>query len=266
MSGDPRFNQVFGACYVTINSTHFLQLGGDMNGSILKAAFMVELVSEFKGYRLGAKQYLKLTRLPRLNIRRKYHGCSTGMINNQLSVIVAGGFGVNATILKSVEYLSFSARYLNKKSTYNDSIQFNLNENAIRSQRNLQSVKKLVSSVKHTFTLNITTNTKIRAKKKNEWKKLPSMKIPRSHFPTIITSTDNILIAGGNCLPADIKECKKVEKLNTTSCEWQYDKEQLLSIRYNHNSGEIPLMFCIAHNPCFIKNQGFVIAQKKGCL
>jgi len=184
------------------------------------------------------KAKLKLTTLQQLNVNRKYHGCNIGVINDQVSVIVAGGIGSNNTQLKSVEYLSILP---NKISNEDDSVKFNDTKASQDSVQFRKPHKTIANIHKNVVTANI------RYIIGDGWKNLPPMQVERTHFPTIIVGTAELSVAGGKCLHEDKLNCSKIETLNSTSCEWRYNQQHLHGIRYNHNYGEMPLMLC-KHN------------------
>ena len=112
------------------------------------------------------------------------------------------------------------------------------NKNSITFQNGLQSVKDLL-----TQTVRQDNNDVIGKK----WKMLPSMKVPRSHFPTIIISYQTLSIVGGKCAAKDASYCNSIEMLNTTSCEWGFDEQHLGGTRYNHNSAKLSSTVCVKH-------------------
>ena len=234
--GDTKFNQVSGACYVTINATHFVQIGGQTNGDVLNEAYIFRLVSDFKVNQPQYKQkyHLDISRLPPLTVKRKYQGCTKGNINDKSAIIVAGGIGENDQGLKSVEYLTF----------------LNSNQNDGSNNKELATLTPYSDSF-HFGVRRMDNNT-------DKWNELPHMTVARSRFPTLIVSNNELLIVGGKCLPkVDESHCTVVERLNTTQCRWISIDEHLEGIRYDHNSGEIPLSSCNGETHHQIRRQGF---------
>ena len=239
-----KFSEIADGCYATLNSTHFIQSGGKFNNKVLDAVYMVELDSDFKSFKYFFKRLrlqLKVTELPRLSVKRMYHGCNIGMINDRLSLIVAGGIGEDGNPLSSVEYLVFHEQMKSKPKTYSDSVVFadsNHDKNSITFEEGIQSVKNLLTqTVKQ-------NNKEVSVKK---WRMLPSMKIARSHFPTIIISDRTLTIVGGKCAAKDALNCNSIEILDTSTCEWGFDEQHLGGTRYSHNSAKISLTSCVEH-------------------
>ena len=239
-----KFREITGGCYATLNSTHFIQSGGKFNDEVLNAVYMVELDSDFKSFKYFLKNLrlqLKVTELPRLSVKRMYHGCSIGMINDRLSLIVAGGVGEDGNPLSSIEYLILYEQMKTEPKIYSDSVVFtdsNDNKNSVKFENGLQSVKDLLTqTVKQ-------NNKEVSGKK---WKMLPSMKIARSYFPTIIISDQTLTIVGGKCAAKDALNCNSIEMLNTSSCEWSFDEQHLGGTRYNHNSAKLSSTVCVKH-------------------
>ena len=269
ITGDPKFNLVLGACYVTLNATHFLQIGGYMNGSVLKAVYMVELVSDPIGQQSQDNQRFKLTSLPHLRTRRKFHGCSKAIINNKFSIVVAGGTGRRHKLLTSVEYLTALKGEQDKISNDEESDMTAFDQEGARSKRNIKSLRhhrghaktpeSLFSDVN--YIMNKTMYIKQKREKDNTWKQLPSLNIARSRFPSIIILNERLAIAGGKCLPNKMQDCNMVELLNTTACEWEFDKQPLQLTRYNHNSISIPSFYCKLENPFVFRNQGINVGN-----
>ena len=239
-----------------------------MNNAVLKAVYMIELVSNSNRNPHHSRQHLILTRLPHLTTSRKFHGCSKQMINNRLSIIVAGGMGVHNTPLKSVEYFRFPISDQNQISS-NGQSSLNINtQEAIRFERNLPSVEKLQTPetlfVEDISTLNKTIDVDPKKLDGSGWKKLPSLNIPRFRFPSIITINNRLGIAGGKCPTKDISNCNMVEVLDIAACKWTYAKQSLQSIRYNHNAYKLPKSACNVPNPYSFRNQGFNIGHGDG--
>ena len=221
--GDTKFDQVSGACYVTRNATHFIQIGGEINGVVSNEVYMFGLVSDFKKNqpKYNQKYHLDVSKLPPLRVKRKYQGCTKGKLNDKFAIIVAGGIGENDHGLKTIEYLTLLNS--NEKDTsnteesatltpYSDSFHFGVRKMNINNDK---------------------------------WNELPPMTVARSRFPTLIVSKNHLLIVGGKCLPKVVEgHCNRVERLNATQCEWISNDEHLQEIRYDHNSGEIPLSSC----------------------
>ena len=161
------------------------------------------------------------------------------MINNMLSLIVAGGVGEDGNPLSSIEYLILYEQMKTEPKIYSDSVVFtdsNDNTNSVTFENGLQSVKDLLTqTVKQ-------NNKEVSGKK---WKMLPSMKIARSHFPTIIISDQILTIVGGKCAAKDALNCNSIEMLNTSSCEWGFDEQHLGGTRYNHNSAKLSSAVCV---------------------
>ena len=261
VAANPSFNQVFGSCYVTINATHFIQIGGYRNESAIGQVFIVEIIPQLKAARYKEQLYMKFSKLPQLNFQRKYHGCGQGIINNDLSIIVAGGIGMKNTTLKSVEYLPLKTHDIRGSSSTSDSVIFKDTPKKItptQKSKGLQKYLTFLASEK-----NFVEPTKIGNEDSatstfdNEWMSLHPMKIARSHFPTIIASNGTLSIVGGDCTPMDRTYCEIVESFDKHTCNWEHDTHRLKSIRYNHNSAEIPLLFC--SNP--IVKDGFVVGS-----
>ena len=261
VAANPSFNQVFGSCYVTINATHFIQIGGYRNESAIGQVFIVEIIPQIKAARYKEQLYMKFSQLPQLKFQRKYHGCGKGMINNDLSIIVAGGIGINNTTLKSVEYLPLKLHDIRGSSTNSDSVIFEAAPRKSTHTQKYTGLQKyhtfLASEEKSLEPTKIGIEDSAKSTFDNEWRSLPPMKIARSYFPTLIASNGTLSIVGGDCTPMDRKYCKLVESFDKDSCNWEHDTHRLKSIRYNHNSAEIPLLFC--SNP--IVKDGFVVGS-----
>ena len=107
------FEKTHGSCYVPINSTHFVQIGGYNSTDVLKSVYLFKIciLQATKFYMNVDIRYIRdisllHAELPDLKIPRKFHGCGKAIINGKLSVIVSGGIGISNKTLKSVEYLS----------------------------------------------------------------------------------------------------------------------------------------------------------------
>ena len=261
VAANPSFNQVFGSCYVTINATHFIQIGGYRNESAIGQVFIVEIILKLKGARYKGQLYMKFSKVPQLNFQRKYHGCGKGIIDNDLSIIVAGGTGINNTTLKSVENLPLTKHDIRGSSTNSDSVIFKDTARKITPTQNSRGLQKyftfLASEENSVEPTKIVTEDSAKSTFHNEWMSLHPMKIARSYFPTIIASNGTLSVVGGDCTPTDRKYCKLVELFDKDTCNWEHDTHRLKSIRYNHNSAEIPLLFC--HTP--IVKDGFVVGS-----
>ena len=149
---DRRFNKIKGACYITVNSTHFVQTGGELNGQVVKAVYMVELTSDFRSFKYFFQKHLlklKLQVLPPMNIKRIYHGCSTSIIDDQLSVIVAGGIDENGNPLSSIEYLSLQDTKIMPKTSSDQVVFYNNNDDkdSINFGSGLRNVTKLINNI-----------------------------------------------------------------------------------------------------------------------
>ena len=141
--------------------------------------------------------------------------------------------------------------------------------NCKASKRNIKSLRhhrghaktpeSLFSDVN--YIMNKTMYIKQKREKENTWKQLPSLNIARSRFPSIIILNERLAIAGGKCLPNNMQDCNMVELLNTTACEWEFDKQPLQLTRYNHNSISIPSFYCKLENPFVFRNQGFNVGH-----
>ena len=149
---DRRFNKIEGACYVSVNSTHFVQTGGELNGQAVKAVYLVELTSDFRSFKYFFPKHLlklKLYVLPPLNTKRMYHGCSTSIINDRLSVIVAGGIGEDGNLLSSIEYFSLQDNEIKiMPKTYSEQVVFSNNKDnkdSIHFGSGLRNVTKLIN-------------------------------------------------------------------------------------------------------------------------
>ena len=234
-STEDKFSKIHGGCYVTINSTHFIQIGGSFNGGILKAVYMIELKSDFKSRGKKDRFMLELTKMPHLDINRMYHGCTKGIINDSISIIVAGGIGENDEPLTSIEYLTISINQQMKMPIHSDAVIFSDEEDGVNEVND------------------------------EKWKKLPSMKIARSHFPTIIFSNGALSIAGGKCIPDNTTKCNIIEVLNVKTCQWGFDKHQLSGTRYNHNDAQMPLINCNNQLPCSTIRDGFNVGNGLNC-
>ena len=262
---NPSFTQVFGSCYVTINATHFIQIGGYRNETAIGQVFLVEIIPQLKAAQYKEQLYMKFSKLPKLNFQRKYHGCGKGMISNDLSIIVAGGIGINNTTLKSVEYLPLKLHDIRGSSTNSDSVIFKESPRKIAPTQKSTALQKyhtfLASEEKSVEPTKIGIEDSAKSTFDNEWMSLPPMKIARSYFPTIIASNGTLSIVGGDCTPMDRKYCKLVESFDKDTCNWQHDTLRLKSIRYNHNSAEIPLLFCHTYKSNPIVKDGFVVGS-----
>ena len=260
VAANPSFNQVFGSCYVTINATHFIQIGGYRNESAIGQVFIVEIIPQIKAARYKEQLYMKFSKLPQLKFQRKYHGCGKGMINNDLSIIVAGGIGINNTTLKSVEYLPLKLHDIRGSSTNSDSVIFEAAPRKSTHTQKYTGLQKyhtfLASEEKSVEPTEIGIEDSAKSTFDDEWMSLHPMKMARSYFPTLIASNGTLSIVGGDCTPMDRKYCKLVESFDKDSCNWEHDAHRLKSIRYNHNSAEIPLLYC---HP--IVKDGFIVGS-----
>ena len=117
----------------------------------------------------------------------------------------------------------------------------------------LRNVTKLINNIVKTETNDV---------KGEKWKQLPSMRLSRYHFPTIITHENKLAIVGGKCIPEELMNCKKIEVINTTSCEWGFDDQYLDGIRYNHNSAKISMASCANSSSCSNIKNGFVVGEQ----
>ena len=263
---DPSFHDVFGSCYVTINETHFIQTGGYKNESLIGQVFIFELAAQVTGSRNKEKVYLKASELSQLNVPRKYHGCEKGVINDEFSIIVAGGIGINGTRLKSVEYISLKRHNLNESTRKNDAVIFEDTQKKKQLTRKSKRFQKYhtflaLDEIKTISSTIVGIEDPVRKKFVKEWKNLPPMEIARSHFPTIIAANSTISIVGGKCNQRDMKYCNSVESFNGKTCRWAIDTRYLKTIRYNHNSAEIPLIFCHSRNSHSIIKDGFIVGS-----
>ena len=214
---DPKFDLVKGACYVAIDSTHFVQVGGEMNKNLLSAAYMINLESiSTSKIKYSNKYKMVIEKLPNLNIKRKYSGCTTGVIDGKRSIIVMGGSGQKESFLNSIEYLPLSSAYQNATELSTISSQPSDRVNFLTFRNHFAD--------------------------SYQWKPLPPSQIARSGFPTIYMSKNKLSIVGGKCT-SQLKEIfNKVEVLNTEKCEWIFTDNAIRSTRYNHNSGDVSNM------------------------
>ena len=208
---DPKFHLVEGACYISINSTHFIQIGGELNGNVLNAAYMINIESNSNsGPNYNNKYRLKIKALPNFHTKRKYAGCTTGVISGKNSIIVVGGSSHKESFLNSGEYLPLVS--LKKPVISNDGVNF-LPSSNFEADR-------------------------------YQWKSLPSFQIARSGFPTVFASENKLVVVGGKCpffqnVPNFKQHCNKVEVLNSEKCNWIITNDTIKSIRYNHNSEDV---------------------------
>ena len=205
---------VEGSCYISINSTHFVQIGGEWNGSILDAAYMISIESNSKsGPSYNYKYRLKTETLSNLHTKRKYAGCTTGVIDGENSIIVVGGSSHKESFLNSGEYFPLPSNYQNKVESQN-------------------------KPVRSDDRVNFLPSNHFKADNP-QWKALPSFKIARSGFPTIFSSENKLVIVGGKC-PSNIKHhCNEEEVLYSEKCNWIITNDTIKSIRYNHNSEDV---------------------------
>ena len=216
---DPKFYMVKAACYHSINSTHFVQIGGELYGSIVNAAYMINIESNSNsGPSYNNKYRMKIKELSNFHTKRKYAGCTTGVINGKNSIIVVGGSSHKESFLNSVEYLPLP----------------------LSSQNEAVSPRK---QFKSDDGVNFVPSGNFKADK-YQWKTLPSFQIARSGFPTIFSSENKLVIVGGKCpffqtVPTFKQHCNKVEVLNSEKCNWIITNDTIKSIRYNHNSEDV---------------------------
>ena len=210
---------VQGACYISINSTHFVQIGGELYGSILNAAYMINIESNSNsGSNYNNKYHLNITPLSKLHTKRKYAGCTTGEINGKNSIIVVGGSSHKESFLNSGEYLPLPLSNQNKVA-------------GAKKQTKSDDVVNFIPS----------NNVK---EDDYQWKALPSFHIARSGFPTIFSSENRLVIVGGKCpffqtVPTFKQHCNKEEVLHSEKCNWIITNNTIKSIRYNHNSADV---------------------------
>ena len=106
--------QTLGSCFVTLNSTHFIQIGGyrynEKSASVLLHHLDLRKLNE-----LGPQIEIISSPLANLSMPRMQHGCTlVKMKDEEIAIIVAGGSVKNKRISKSMEYLTLPYMNLNR--------------------------------------------------------------------------------------------------------------------------------------------------------
>ena len=116
--GLPEFSNTYGACYITLNSRLFVQVGGyarrpSKHVSLFSLTIEGEegegSVTDPKVPNITMKQVV----LSSLAFPRKYSGCGKVILNGKQHIVVAGG-EANGIMPKQVEYLSLNMQNIRK--------------------------------------------------------------------------------------------------------------------------------------------------------